>query len=97
MSDFKQSIILQENCVIDFPEEDCGICSDRTVRVDCLLETIKNYLGNLDQWIDEGITCEVLAPGGIWQEGRIRLRIEFSPEGTNTLFDARQELEGFKN
>lgn len=97
MRDFREPILPQGDGVVDLSGKNCGIVSNSIIRVDKLMHLIKRHLGDKGEWLGEGFECELLVPGGIWQKGRIRLRIEFSPEETNTLFDAQQELEEFRN
>ncbi|BAU14716.1 hypothetical protein LEP3755_52670 [Leptolyngbya sp. NIES-3755] len=97
MDDSIQPILLQEDGVIDLSGKNLGIISDRIVRVNALLNTIKRHLGDKREWLNEGFECEMLAPGGIWQKGRIRLQLEFHPEQPNELFDSCQQIEASQN
>lgn len=33
--------------------------------------------GAIEQWIVQGVPCELLKPGGGWQSGKIHIRFEF--------------------
>ncbi len=45
-------------------------------------------------WVNEGVICKVLlAAGGGWQKGKIRLRLEFTPDTpVSPLDDLRNNL-----
>ena len=97
MDDFNQPILPQEDGVIDLSGQNLGIVSDRIVRIDALLDTMKRHLCGKGEWFGEGFECEMLAPGGIWQKGRIRLQLEFYPEKTDQLFDSQEKIETYEN
>ncbi|GAX42528.1 hypothetical protein NIES4075_35290 [Tolypothrix sp. NIES-4075] len=48
------------------------------------------------RWLNEGVDCEILKPGGYWKRGKLRVRVtlEFCPdEPESPLDDLRQQLK----
>jgi hypothetical protein len=41
----------------------------------------KSALGPaIEEWVSEGIRCEILRPGEGWQKGKVRLQVQFIPD-----------------
>ncbi|MEO0375532.1 MAG: KGK domain-containing protein [Cyanobacteria bacterium P01_A01_bin.17] len=64
-----------------------------TFRVAAFLQRVRNgltfryqrgdkteYSGEPMNWLQTGIACELLALGGKWQKGRIKIRLVFEPD-----------------
>jgi hypothetical protein len=55
-----------------------------TFKVEQLKDRFRNYRNNLppaiEEWVGEGISCEILRPGGGWQKGKVRLQVQFIPD-----------------
>jgi hypothetical protein len=89
---------LERNGVISMKTE--GISQDEyelsslTFKVNDFLQLIKESTNkNSDPYLDnlfsEGIKCEVLIPNKNWQEGKVRLSLEFIPDDTK----GKEELQ----
>ena len=55
----------------------------KTCTVEELLQRLKHTLGETSL-LNDGAPCRVLEPGKPWQQGQIRIVIEFQPDGPET-------------
>lgn len=70
-----------------------SLTNSKTSRIDEIKAAIKERLSGREQWLDEGIECEMLQVGRHWQSGKIRLKLEFIPaEVSSPLDDLRSNL-----
>lgn len=84
MSD--KAINLQDDAVVSLNSgRDQLLIQHRTFRIDELMGQLESTLGSNRRWFGEGIDCEVLHPGGLWIEGKVRIRIEFCPIGSEFM------------
>lgn len=75
-----------------------GSTSTGAELMDIVQEWVERH-SNLDEtqsayWVKDGVICKVLlAAGGGWQKGKIRLRLEFTPDTpASPLDDLRNNL-----
>ena len=61
-----------------------SLLSTSTFKVEQLKEHFRGYKNNIhpaiEEWVGEGINCEILRPGEGWQKGKVRLQVEFIPD-----------------
>lgn len=75
----------QDEDVVTMAPESSGIIKAQTFRIAEFLSAFKlsakQGFGLAEAWLQDGVKCRFLkANGGGWQEGKIRLRLEFIPD-----------------
>jgi hypothetical protein len=60
-----------------------SMLSTPTFKVEQLKERFRSYKNHLhpaiEEWVGEGIRCEILRSGKGWQKGKVRLQVQFIP------------------
>ncbi|MEA5552739.1 KGK domain-containing protein [Anabaena cylindrica UHCC 0172] len=86
------------------------IMDDPMFKVAQILSKIKSNIISIDssywektdeyiekkRWLNEGVDCEIMKPGGYWKKGKLRVRVtlEFCPdEPESPLDDLRNKLK----
>lgn len=95
-------IILSDDDVVSMAQDD-NFAGASTSTGEELMETVANLVfqnTSLQEdkalgWVDKGLICKVLlAQGGGWQKGKIRIRFEFVPDkSASPLDDLRSHLD----
>ncbi len=47
----------------------------------------RNTEEEANKWIDEGVQCKILSPQSHWKKGKIRIRLEFVPDDSDSPLD----------
>ena len=77
------------------------VTSNATFKINQLKKTLRDRVGSdIQAWMEDGVECELLSAskGKGWQQGKIRIRIEFVPNepepspDTNFLDDLRKDI-----
>ncbi|HYW20315.1 MAG TPA: KGK domain-containing protein [Nodularia sp. (in: cyanobacteria)] len=59
-----------------------------TSRISEIRENVRSRFVNYGDWVsDDGAKCKLLREGGKWQVGRIRLKLEFTPDEPDSPLD----------
>ncbi len=78
------SKLLNDDDVVSITELHWSLIGAWTFKISQLmahLKTLTNREGKqVKEWTEDGVPCEVLQPGGNWQKGKVRVRIEFIPD-----------------
>ncbi|GET37369.1 KGK domain-containing protein [Microseira wollei] len=76
----------------------------RVIEIDInSFEKQEDWIKQKKKWLDEGVSCEVMKPGGNWQKGKVRVKVtlEFSPDEPinppSPLDDLRQKIQETEN
>lgn len=95
-------VILSEEDVVSMAEDD-NFAGASTSTGEELMETVRNLVfqnTSLQEdkalgWVEKGLRCKILlAQGGGWQKGKIRICFEFTPDNpTSSLDDLRSQLD----
>ena len=54
---------------------------------DKLKERMERREEEANKWIDEGVQCKILSPQSHWKKGKIRIRLEFVPDDSDSPLD----------
>ena len=70
-----------------------------TFKVEEIQQKLKEYIQNkigkdlVNQWLSEGIPCEILSPNQNWQKGTLKLCLQFCPDQTESpLKNVREQI-----
>lgn len=77
------NLSLNENDVVTIDDSELSFTQSQTARVREIMKTLveEHLHDDLGEWGNEGLPCEVLlASGGGWQRGRIKLSLQFIPD-----------------
>jgi len=92
---------LDPDDVISMQQSASLVTSSATFKINQLKKTLQDRVGSgIQAWIEDGVECELLSAsrGKGWQQGKIRIRIEFVPNepepspDTNFLDDLRKDI-----
>jgi KGK domain len=99
--EMSDKIYLNQEDVVSM-DQDANVAGASTSTVEELMERVRHLVhrnSNLQEdkasdWVAKGVVCKLLlAQGGGWQKGKIRLRLEFIPDQPRSeLDDLRSQL-----
>ena len=64
------------------------LISHQTYKIKEFLNRLGDNLGyGAKKWLDEGVTCKMLAPNQQWKKGKIKICLEFIPDKPESILD----------
>ncbi len=89
--------ILEGNEVVTVAKEDKFLLPHSTFKVLEYLDELERRLGISKntvhrKWLEDGVECEVLSPFGDWRKGKVKIRLEFSPDRSMAVDEIRQGI-----
>lgn len=89
--------ILTDNEVISINNKDDNILiSHHTYQASEFLNRLGKHIDShkKEKWIDEGVPCKMLSPNQNWQQGKVKICLQFIPDRPESVLDdVRQELD----
>jgi hypothetical protein len=91
----QSSRIVNQDEVISINKDDNVLMPHHTYKVREFLDRLGHHIDKhkIDRWMVDGVPCELLSPCQGWQQGKIKICLQFIPDKPESILDdVRKEI-----